>query len=208
MYAIVDVAGQQFKVEKGQKIYVHRLSNKEGSVIDIDKVLLIDKGEKILVGDPVIKGANVTAKVLEHPRGDKVKVYKKKRRKGYEVLRGHRQDLTFIEIESINEKAAAKKAAPPAKETKPAAEAQVKETAAKTPAARKPAAKKPAASKATAAKAPAAKKTTAKPAASKSTATKKAEEKKAPAAKKPAAKKPAAKKPAAKKPAAKKTDKK
>ncbi len=117
MYAIVNVAGQQFKVETGQKIYVHRLAGNEGAVVDFDQVLLIDQGEKILVGEPVLKGARVTAKILAHPRGDKVMVFKKKRRKGYEVLKGHRQDLTFLQIESIDEKAPERKTTPAAATT-------------------------------------------------------------------------------------------
>lgn len=101
MYAIVEIAGQQFKVEKDQKVFVHRLSEDEGAQIDFDKVMLIDEDGKIKVGTPVVKGAKVTAKVLSHLRGDKVKVFKKKRRKGYQTLNGHRQDLTQIQIEEI-----------------------------------------------------------------------------------------------------------
>ena len=101
MYAIVEIAGQQFKVEKDQKIFVHRLEQTEGDQIDIDKVLLIDNDGKIKIGKPLVKGAKVSAKILEHMRGDKVKVFKKKRRKGYRVLNGHRQDLTQIQIEEI-----------------------------------------------------------------------------------------------------------
>ncbi len=109
MYAIVDVAGQQFKIEKGQKIFVHRINQKEGEIVDIDKVLLIEQDTEIIIGEPVIKGARVSAKVLGHPRGDKVKVFKQKRRKGYKVLNGHRQNLTHLLIESIDEKVSAKK---------------------------------------------------------------------------------------------------
>ena len=102
MYAIVDIAGQQFKVEKEKKIYVHRLPANEGDAVEFEKVLLIDNGEKkIKVGAPVIKGAKVTAKVLSHVKGDKVIVFKKKRRKGYKVKNGHRQQFTQIQIESI-----------------------------------------------------------------------------------------------------------
>ena len=101
MYAIIDVAGQQFKVEKGQKIYVHRLENEEGSDINFDEVLLIDSEGKITIGEPLINGAFVEGKVLTHLKGDKVIVFKKKRRKGYRVLNGHRQDLTQIQIEEI-----------------------------------------------------------------------------------------------------------
>ena len=109
MYAIVEIAGQQFKVEKDQQIYVHRLDIKEGSKSDFEKVLLIDNGGKITVGAPVISGSKVTAKVLSHLKGDKVIVFKKKRRKGYKVKNGHRQYLTKIEILKIDEKAAVKK---------------------------------------------------------------------------------------------------
>lgn len=102
MYAIVEIAGQQFKVEKDQKVFVHRLAQDEGAQVDFDKVLLIDEDGKIKVGTPVVKGAKVTAKVLTHLRGDKVKIFKKKRRKGYQTLNGHRQDFTQIQIEEIS----------------------------------------------------------------------------------------------------------
>ena len=178
MYAIVDIAGQQFKVEKDQKLYVHRLEVEEGKKVSFDKVLLIDTGKKVAVGDPVVKGATVDAKVIAHMKGDKVLVFKKKRRKGYQKLNGHRQYLTQIQIEAISEKgAAAKKETPAAKkEDAPAAK-----TAGKKPAAKKPA------TKASAEKKPAAKKLAAKKPAAKATASKTT------AAKKPAAKKPAAK---------------
>ncbi|MBT4881519.1 MAG: 50S ribosomal protein L21, partial [Flavobacteriales bacterium] len=101
MYAIVEIAGQQFKVEKDQQIFVHRLDTEEGSKVDFDKVLLLDNAGKVNVGAPVIKGAKVTAKVLEHLKGDKVIVFKKKRRKGYKVKNGHRQALTQIVVENI-----------------------------------------------------------------------------------------------------------
>jgi large subunit ribosomal protein L21 len=101
MYAIVEIAGQQFKVEKDRKIYVHRLDAEEGSSMDFDNVLLIDNDGKIAVGAPRVKGAKVTAKVLSHLKGDKVTVFKKRRRKGYQVKNGHRQYLTQIQIESI-----------------------------------------------------------------------------------------------------------
>jgi len=114
MYAIVEIAGQQFKVAKDQKIYVHRLENKEGDSVSFDRVLLIDNDGKVNVGAPVIEGASVSAKVLEHLKGDKVIVFKKKRRKGYKVKNGHRQYLTSIHISDILEKGGAKKAAPKA----------------------------------------------------------------------------------------------
>ncbi|MDA8858099.1 50S ribosomal protein L21 [Flavobacteriales bacterium] len=149
MYAIVEIAGQQFKVEQDQQIFVHRLEAEEGSKIDFDKVLLMDDAGKINVGAPVIKGAKVTAKVLEHLKGDKVIVFKKKRRKGYKVRNGHRQYLTKLEILKIDSKAPAAKKVAPKKEANPVA----KKAQAKKPTAKKPAAKKAQAKKATAKKA-------------------------------------------------------
>ena len=138
MYAIVEIAGQQFKVEKDQQIFVHRLEAKEGSKVDFDKVLLMDNAGKVNVGAPVITGAKVTAKVLEHLKGDKVIVFKKKRRKGYKVKNGHRQYLTKLEIQKIDTKAPAAKKAAPKKEAKPAAKkVTVKKTAAKKAPAKK-----------------------------------------------------------------------
>jgi len=149
MYAIVEIAGQQFKVEKDQQIFVHRLDTEEGSKIDFDKVLLLDDSGTVNVGAPVITGAKVTAKVLEHLKGDKVIVFKKKRRKGYKVKNGHRQYLTKLEILTIDAKAPAAKKAAPKKEAKPAAEkVPVKKTVAKKPAAKKAPAKKTTAKKA------------------------------------------------------------
>lgn len=101
MYAIVDIAGQQFKVEADRKIFVHRLSAEEGSSVSFDKVLLIDNNGSVNIGAPVISGAKVTAKVLSHVKGDKVIVFKKKRRKTYRKKNGHRQFFTQIQIESI-----------------------------------------------------------------------------------------------------------
>ncbi len=159
MYAIVEIAGQQFKVEKDQQLFVHRLEGKEGAKVSFDNVLLIDNKGKVNVGAPVITGANVSAKILEHLKDDKVIVFKKKRRKGYKVKNGHRQYLTKIQIEGISEKGGAKPAAKKA-EPKTEAKAAAPKAAAKAPAEKKPAAKK-AAPKA-AAKKPAAKKTTKK----------------------------------------------
>lgn len=101
MYAIVNIAGQQFKVEQDQKLYVHRLKAEEGSTVAFDNVLLTDDGKKVQVGAPKIEGAVVTAKVLSHLKDDTVIVFKKKRRKGYKVRNGHRQYLSQIVIESI-----------------------------------------------------------------------------------------------------------
>lgn len=101
MYAIVDIAGQQFKVEKNQQIFVHRLEGNEGDSINFDKVLLVDNKGKVDVGMPTVKGASISAKIVSHLKGDKVLVFKKKRRKGYAKLNGHRQYLTKIEIQDI-----------------------------------------------------------------------------------------------------------
>jgi large subunit ribosomal protein L21 len=101
MYAIVEIAGQQFKVSKDLKVYVHRLTNEEGSKVVFDKVLLLDDNGTITLGAPAIEGASVEAKVLQHLKGDKVIVFKKKRRKGYKKRNGHRQYLTQILIETI-----------------------------------------------------------------------------------------------------------
>ena len=102
MYAIVEIAGQQFKVQKDQKIFVHRLAAEKGAKIEFDRVLLVDNGGKINVGAPAIAGASVTAEVLDHVKGDKVIVFRKKRRKGYKKKNGHRQYLSKVLIESIN----------------------------------------------------------------------------------------------------------
>ena len=135
MYAIVDIAGQQFKVAKDQKVYVHRLDAKTGSKVSFDQVLLLDDGGKITVGAPAIANASVEAKVVKHLKDDKVIVFKKKRRKGYRVKNGHRQSLTEIVIESIGT-SAKKKAAPTAKAEKEAVKAKSaakKETAKAAP---------------------------------------------------------------------------
>lgn len=101
MYAIVEIAGKQFKAEKGRKLYVNRLAGEEGSSLSFDKVLLTDSDGQVKVGSPEVKGASVKAKILKHLKDDKVIVFKKKRRKGYKVKNGHRQCLTQIEIEDI-----------------------------------------------------------------------------------------------------------
>ncbi|WP_422089927.1 50S ribosomal protein L21 [Tenacibaculum ovolyticum] len=116
MYAIVEIAGQQFKVAKDQKVYVHRLQEAEGSEVIFDNVMLIEDKGNVTIGAPAIAGAGVTAKVLGHLKGDKVIVFKKKRRKGYKKKNGHRQYLTEIQIEGISasgvKKTATKKEAP------------------------------------------------------------------------------------------------
>jgi large subunit ribosomal protein L21 len=197
MYAIVEIAGQQFKVEKDQQIFVHRLEGKEGSKVNFDKVLLTSDGKKVEVGAPAVKGVSVSAKIVEHLKGDKVIVFKKKRRKGYKVKNGHRQALSKIQIEGIGASKAAPKAAANKEEApkaeakastaksatkKPAAKTETKSTAKKstgTKAKSTSTAKKTSTTKAkstTAKKAPAAKKTSTTKA--KSTGTKKSDDKK------------------------------
>jgi large subunit ribosomal protein L21 len=104
MYAIVDIAGQQFKVEEGKKVYVHRLAEEEGKTVKLDKILLIDDDKNVKIGDPIVSGASIDAKVVSHLRGDKVIVFKKKRRKGYQIRNGHRQNFTELMIEKISAK--------------------------------------------------------------------------------------------------------
>lgn len=101
MYAIVEIAGQQFKVEKDRRVYVQRLKAEEGAQVTFDRVMLVDNDGDVKVGTPTVSGANVTATVLQHLKGDKVLVFKKKRRKGYQKLNGHRQYLTSIKIDNI-----------------------------------------------------------------------------------------------------------
>jgi len=101
MYAIVEIAGQQFKIQKDQKIFVHRLDAEEGAELEFDRVLLKADGKNIEVGAPVVDGAKVKAKVLAHLKADKVMVFKKKRRKGYQKMNGHRQQITQIQIEEF-----------------------------------------------------------------------------------------------------------
>ncbi len=143
MYAIVEIAGHQYKVEKDQQVFVNRLDAEEGKKVKFDRVLLVDKGGDVTVGAPAVDGLAVHAVVERHLKGDKVLVFKKKRRKGYQKLNGFRASLTEIKITDIK-KAAAKKAAP----KKDAEAAPAKEAVTKKPAAKKPAAKKPAAKKA------------------------------------------------------------
>lgn len=130
MYAIVEIAGQQFKVKKDQKVFVNRLQQEEGSKVSFDQVLLVDDG-KVTIGAPAIAGAEVSAKILKHLKGDKVLVFKKKRRKGYKKKNGHRQFLSEIMIESISVSGSPKKAAAVVTEEKPVEKA-VKKTAKKT----------------------------------------------------------------------------
>ena len=155
MYAIVEIAGQQFKVSKDLKVYVHRLTNEEGTKVSFDKVYLLDDNGTITIGAPAIEGASVEAKVLSHLKGDKVIVFKKKRRKGYKKRNGHRQYLTQIVIEGISatggKKAAKAEAAPKAEKAVAATEEVEAPKKAKAPKVEKTeeaAPKKPAAPKA------------------------------------------------------------
>jgi len=144
MYAIVEIAGHQFKVEKDQKVFVNRLATEEGKSIDFDNVLLIGDGDNTTLGAPAIDGAQVSAKVLRHLKGDKVIVFKKKRRKGYRVKNGHRQALSEIVIEAIASSGAKKSKPAKAKaekasskeerkaESKPAATTEEKKAEPKT----------------------------------------------------------------------------
>ena len=117
MYAIVEISGRQFKVEKKQKLFVNRLDAQEGKKVSFDNVLMVNDGTKFSVGTPNVSGAQVDAKVLKHLKSDKVIVFKKKRRKGYKVRNGHRQAITEIEISDILT-GVSKKAAPAKKEAK------------------------------------------------------------------------------------------
>ena len=101
MYAILEIAGQQFKVEKDKKVFVHRLHEEEGNTVEFDKVLLIDDEGQVKVGAPCVTGAKVIAKILSHLKSDKIRVFKKKNRKGYKVSNGHRQYMTQIQVEEI-----------------------------------------------------------------------------------------------------------
>ncbi len=132
MYAIVEIGGHQYKVEKDQQLFVNRLNGEKGDKVQFDNVLLIDKGGKVNVGAPVIDGAAVEAKIVDHLRADKVIVFKKKRRKGYKKKNGHRQDITSVEIAKIIEtdakKSSASKAKTAPKKESPKTEAPKKET--------------------------------------------------------------------------------
>ena len=108
MYAIVEIAGQQFKVKKNDEIFVHRLDGEPGTKIEFKEILLVDHDGKISIGKPHIEGSKITGKILEHSRGDKVVVFRKNRRKGFQKETGHRQDFTKIVIENITLKGAAK----------------------------------------------------------------------------------------------------
>ena len=144
MYAIVEIAGQQFKVEKDQKYFVHQLEGKPGSKITFENVLLLDDKGKVAVGSPSVNGIQVTAKIEQHLLGDKVIVFKKKRRKGCKVKNGHRQRLTEITVQEIGKKATPKsetKAAPKKAAPKSEAKVETKKAAPKKAAPKKAAAK-------------------------------------------------------------------
>ncbi|MCB0770373.1 MAG: 50S ribosomal protein L21 [Flavobacteriales bacterium] len=161
MYAIVDIAGQQFKVTKAQKLKVHRLEAEEGKHVELDNVLLVSDGKTVNVGTPKVEGFRIAAKVLAHSKGDKVLVFKKKRRKGYQKLNGHRQQITELWIEAIlgkGEKFDASKSSAPAPKAMKEAAPKKKAAATKTEAAPKKAAPKKAAAKKAAPKKAAAKK--------------------------------------------------
>ncbi|WP_289645134.1 50S ribosomal protein L21 [Maribacter aestuarii] len=148
MYAIVEMAGQQFKVAKDQKVYVHRLQTEEGKKVTFDNVLLLDDGTNVTIGAPAIDGAAVEAKVIKHLRGDKVIVFHKKRRKGYRKKNGHRQSLTEIVIESIVAKGAKKAKAAESKKAVPKKEAESKKVTGKAASVEVSVASKPKAKKA------------------------------------------------------------
>ncbi|MEA5080146.1 MAG: 50S ribosomal protein L21 [Dysgonamonadaceae bacterium] len=101
MYVIVDIQGQQFKVEQDQKLFVHRLNAEQGSIVEFEKVMLIDNDGEVKVGSPVIEGAKVIVEILSHVKGDKVLVFKKKRRKGYQKMNGHRQQFSEVKVKEI-----------------------------------------------------------------------------------------------------------
>jgi large subunit ribosomal protein L21 len=208
MYAIVEIAGQQFKVEAGQKIYVHHLDAAEGDSVEFEKVLLTDNDGVVTIGEPLVPNTVVEGKVLGHVRGDKIIIFKKKRRKGYQKRTGHRQEFTQVEILRIGaalepEKKTAPKAEKKAAEVPIAEEVKVEKKTEKAPAAEKVKTKKkvaetPAAeevkTKTKAAEAPAAEEV-------------KAEKKKAPAKKAATSKETAEKKETVKKAPAKSTKK-
>lgn len=119
MYAIINIAGKQYKVAEGDHLKVARLSDKIGDKVDFTDVLLTDDGKNVKIGNPAVKGAKVTAEVLEHGRHRKILVYKKKRRKGYQRKNGHKQDFSAIKVNKIQITAAATKDKEPTKETEP-----------------------------------------------------------------------------------------
>ncbi|OFY77655.1 MAG: 50S ribosomal protein L21 [Bacteroidetes bacterium RBG_19FT_COMBO_42_7] len=179
MYAIVEIAGQQFKVEEGKKIFVHRLDTEIDKIVEFDRVLLVEDNDNILVGEPAVDNFIVEGKVIDHVKGDKVIVFKKKRKKGYRIKNGHRQRFSQIEIVGIGEKGKiVRKETPKKEKVKKAPEPEIAEEplAEKKPAVKKSAAKKAAVKKE---EAPIkTKKTTEKKAVEKKPAAKKASKKK------------------------------
>lgn len=181
MFAVIQTGGKQYKVAKNDVVILERLDGEQGGEVQFDQVLMLGEGDDVTIGAPLVDGARVTGELLETRKGDKIRVFKKKRRKDYKRTAGHRQVETVVRITDIlakGAKPAAKKAAPK--------KAAPKKDEAKAEAPAKAEAKKPAAKK------PAAKKAAAKPAAKKATTAKKAAPKKAPA-KKAAPKKAASK---------------
>src|SRR5690606_17574638 len=132
MYAIVEIAGQQFKIAKDQKVYVNRLAGEEGDSVSFDKVLLSGDGDNITLGAPAIDGALVDATITRHVKGDKVIVFKKKRRKGYRVKNGHRQSLTEISITGITIPGSKKSSSAKKEEKAEAPKAETKKAEAKS----------------------------------------------------------------------------
>lgn len=120
MYAIVNISGHQYRVTENERLKIALLEAEAGKKVNFDQVLLLDDGKKINIGEPFVKNASVSAKVLEHGRDRKILVYKKKRRKGYQRKNGHRQDYTLIQIDTISVKKTTKKAAPKTKTTEAA----------------------------------------------------------------------------------------
>lgn len=112
MFAIVNISGKQYRVEKGDQIKVALLETESGKKVKFENVLLTDDGKKVTIGNPVVSGATVSGTVINHGRDRKVIVFKKKRRKGYRRKNGHRQDFSLIQIDSISTSASKKKAAP------------------------------------------------------------------------------------------------
>jgi large subunit ribosomal protein L21 len=135
MYAIVDIGGQQFKVKKEDKVCINRIKGEVGSKVDLDKVLFINSEGNVKIGTPYLKDAVVTGKILSHFKDKKIRIFKKKRRKGYQVLNGHRQFLTEVLIEDISEKRTSREAKaetqPPEKQVKAKPAAPKKETVVK-----------------------------------------------------------------------------
>ncbi len=208
MYAIVEIAGQQFKVEAGQKIYVHHLDAAEGDSVEFEKVLLTDNDGVVTIGEPLVPNTVVEGKVLGHVRGDKIIIFKKKRRKGYQKRTGHRQEFTQVEILRIGaaiepEKKTAPKAEKKAAEAPIAEEVKVEKKTEKAPAAEKVKTKKKVAETPAAEEVKTKKKAAEEPAAEEV----KAEKKKAPAKKAATSKETAEKKETVKKAPAKSTKK-